>query len=172
VTPAAVSESVPAPRAEAPKKKVDPESELALLGQQWTNIVNRAGRVTVMARSCFIDARPLRVEGDHVVIGFDPEFEENLVNARTPRIAQTIERIIAKILGRTVSVDYTLLEDETPVPVAMPVESPTAEMHERSDPESQPVDEDGQQDDESLLKDPAVKNVLQAFEGRVVEIRR
>lgn len=130
-----------------------------------------------MARSCFLDARPVSVESDHVVIGFDAEFEENLVNARTPRIEQTVQRIISKVLGRTVSVEYRLLEsgeqESGPapgVPAGDGAASAVDPTEEVADAGAETIPSGA--DDQTLLKDPAVKNVLEAFEGRVVEIRR
>lgn len=173
----AASDSAPVSTTTPPKKKVEPEAELKLLQEQWQSITSRAGRVTVMARSCFLDARPVSVEEGRVVIGFDAEFEENLVNARTPRIAQTVQRIIGKVLGRTVGVDYLLLEgepnagDPAPADTALQEDSPP-DGSSAAEPDDEPGHDEAGQDDETLLGDPAVKNALEAFKGRVVGIRR
>jgi DNA polymerase III subunit gamma/tau len=172
-----------------PKKKVDPEADLALLASSWHEVIDRVGRIAVLGRGCLMDARPLSVTESHVVIGFDPEFAGNMENARTGRVLQAVQRVLGQILARPLAIEYTLMDasiaaplptDHEPAgapegggeraagPSSVPSSAAGGDMRESEAPGEQRVPPRGTRD---WQRDPAVSEVLKVFEARIIDVR-
>ncbi len=163
--PSAVESTSPARPAKAPKPLRSPPGEggdLAHLKQRWSAILNEVSETAQLAAPYLKEAEPLRMEGDHVVLGFDPEFSEHLKRVQTPRAQQAIEHALTHELRRTVGVRY-VIEDRPKVPVASapPAEAPAAPPPpaKKSPPKNR------------LANDPAVKKTMEVFEAELLDIR-
>jgi DNA polymerase-3 subunit gamma/tau len=159
----AVRESAAAPVA---RLAVD---ELGLLKQRWSDIVARVGRMAVLAKAPLMDAHPVSVIGDKVVVAMDPEFGKELAefDSSRNRNRMSLERVLSDVLGRTVSVSLRIGDDvgeaETEA-VPSPVAAVVAPVAEPADP-SRP------RQIHEWLKEPAVQKTLSMFEGTIAEVR-
>ncbi|NLG35822.1 MAG: DNA polymerase III subunit gamma/tau [Lentisphaerae bacterium] len=146
----------------APAPAVD---EAALLKQRWPAILAEVGETAQLAAPYLKEAAPLRVEGDHVILGFDPEFEEHLQRVQTPRALMALEHALGHELRRTVGVRF-VLEDRPQVPVAGAVPPGPPKME--SPP---PAPKKKASSKRKLAEDPAVKKTLKEFDAELLDIR-
>lgn len=158
-SPARMAEAPPPPRRPAPP----PGDEVGLLKQRWSAILAVVTETAQLAAPYLKEAEPLRVEGDHVILGFDPEFGEHLQRLQTPRALMAIEHAVGHELRRTVGVRY-VLEDRPQVPVAAvvapaPAEEAPASPKKKAAPKKK------------LADDPAVKKTIEEFGAELLDIR-
>ena len=159
--PSAIETPSPARMAESPPPTppaASPAAEVATLQERWAAILERVAVTAQMAAPYLKEAAPLRVEGDHVVLGFDPEFEEHLARVQTPRALQAIEQALRHELRRQVGVRF-VVEDRPQLSVADPPPVPAAPPKKKSAPRK------------TLANDPAVMKTIEAFGAEVIEIR-
>ncbi|MDD4341063.1 MAG: DNA polymerase III subunit gamma/tau [Kiritimatiellae bacterium] len=161
--PSAASPPSPARMAEPPPPSPpppppSPQAGVGTLKQRWSAILERVAVTAQMAAPYLKEATPLRVEGDHVVLGFDPEFEEHLARVQTARALQAIEQAICHELHRQVGIRF-VVEDGPPVPVADNSPAPAAPLKKKKAPKKK------------LADDAAVKKTIEAFDAEVIEIR-
>jgi DNA polymerase-3 subunit gamma/tau len=128
------------------------QDELAKLNQQWPKLVEQVGNAVLLAKKYLVDAKPVSVAGNHVVIGFDPEFASELGNVQNVRTQKVVQRVIGDALGREVTVEFK-------------VRAATAGAPETAAP--RPAGKDKRE----WHKHPAVNNVLEAFNGDIGEVR-
>jgi DNA polymerase-3 subunit gamma/tau len=143
--------------------------ELGILKQRWPDVVARVGRMAVLAKGPLLDAHPVSVVGDKVVVAMDPEFGKELAefDSTRNRNRMSLEKVLSDVLGRTVSVSFRIGDDAgdaeseaAPSPVAAvvaPVAEPAASVRPRSIHE--------------WIKEPAVQKTLSMFEGTIAEVR-
>ncbi len=163
----AVNPSAPARVAEAPpppvrKSPVPSGDEVKHLKRRWAAILEMVAETAQLAAPYLKEAEPLRVEGDHVVLGFDPEFEEHLKRLETPRALRAVEQAVAHELRRAVGVTF-VVEERPQVPVAEampPVPASIAPPPQKKSPAKK-----------RLADDPAVKKTIEEFDAEVIEIR-
>jgi len=137
----------------------DAHQLLALLKRKWPEVADRAGRMFMAVRAPLKDATPLRVDGNKVVIGVDPEFPTSLEVLQQAPAHKAVMHAIAHFANATVGVDFELAEAAAPAAAKEPAKPPVS---------VRPSDKDAQ----SLVNDPVVKKVLEQFNGQVVEIRK
>lgn len=154
-SPARMAEAPPPARAATPQAPAD---EVAQLKQRWAAILERVAATAQMAAPYLKEAAPLRVEGDYVVLGFDPEFEKHLALVQTPRAIQAIEQAVRHELRRQVGIRF-VVEDLPRVPVVDSPAAPATPPKKKSVPRKKLVD------------DPAVKKTIEEFDAEVIEIR-
>ncbi len=143
----------------AQKKRPVIADEGAFLEGNWDDILRRVSVYAVTARECLADARPLTIEDAHVVIGFEPEFEENMKKAQSPRVSRGIQHVLSEILQRPVSVGFKVIEetDTRPIPSDQgAVEHEAAQSEEHSG---------------AWADNPAVRNAIEVFKGSIIDIR-
>jgi DNA polymerase-3 subunit gamma/tau len=140
--------SVPAKVVSSPP----PADELTRLATQWRELIERVGHAVPLAKKYLVDAKPVKIEGAHVVIGFDPEFAGEMENFHNPRTQKVVQRAVADALGREVTVEFKVLaaapaapEGGTPAPT--------------------------QKNKREWAKHPTVNRVLETFNGDISEIR-
>ena len=141
-----------APAPVAPPPPPPPADELSRLVKQWPTIVERIGNAVLLAKKYLVDAKPVKVEGEHVVVGFDPEFSGEVENFRNPRTQKVVQRAIADVLNREIVVEFKVLPGATAAPAS---EAPRPAAKDKRE----------------WHKHPAVNNVLEAFNGDIGEIR-
>ena len=158
--PARVREEPP-PVAPEPGRAVTahPE-ELERLVGEWRGIIDRVGRVAVLAKGLLVDARPVFVGDDTVVVAFDAEFagERDELQA-SARAVKGLERAIVQQLGRPVCVD--LVVSDRPLNLG-------GGGTERAAP--------GKQKKSAGMRgrwadDPTVRKTIEMFGGEIVDIR-
>ena len=148
--------ATPAPAASA-------QDDLGKLVQQWSALVEKIGGVDLMAKKYLVDAQPVSVVGDHVVIAFDPEFAGEIANVRNPRTQKVVQHVLREALGRAVAVEFKV-GDAATMPAA-PRPPPAAAAPASAAPAGGPKDK------RDWHKHPAVNNGLEAFNGDISDVR-
>jgi DNA polymerase-3 subunit gamma/tau len=122
------------PKAEEPAKEVetpavahaDHDSELALLLSKWKELIDRVGRVAPLVGTVLLDASPMSVADDRVVIGLDPEFANEIDSFKAGRNLKAVERGLSAVLRREVAaevvIDPTFSGSKEPVAPSTPDE--------------------------------------------------
>jgi DNA polymerase III subunit gamma/tau len=172
----AVEPDLPAPNEEgrvaepAPSGYADPEprepaeEEVARLRSRWKAVLAEVGETAQLAAPYLTEAEALRVEGDHVVLGFDPEFEEHLKRVETPRCIKALEHAIGHELRRTVGIRF-VLEDRPKVAFdglaqgAAAAPPPPPRVEGRGLPIAR------------WSQDPLVKQTMKEFDADLFEVR-
>ena len=156
--PSAVAHPAPARAAAAPVYgKPAAKDEAAHLKSRWPALLGVIAETAQLAAPYLKEAEPLRVEGDHVILGFDPEFAGHLKQVDTSRTRLAIEKAIGHELKRTVGVKFAL--EERPQAEAEPQPPPAPE------PKAAPAKK------RNLADDPIVKKTAELFGGDVFDIR-
>ncbi len=158
--PAQPVAAVPSPSVSPPPAlAADAHQLLALLKRKWPEVADRAGRMFMAVRTPLKDTMPLRVDGNKVVIGVDPEFQTSLEVLQQAPAHKAVMHAIAHFANVNMSVDFELTEAAAPAAGKEAAKAPV--LLRPSDKEAQ-----------SLVNDPVVKKVLDQFNGQVVEIRK
>ena len=142
------------------KKQTDP-AEVELLLKNWHGIVDHVGKADPLSRRYFLDTAPLRCDADHLVVGYDPEFKEELKQFDDSRAKLALARAVERYLGRLPSILFEPLkaDDRRPLPADHQVaNSGNGEGKELT----------------GLSKwyaNPVVKTVVEAFNGEIEDVR-
>jgi len=151
----------------------EPGDELAELGNRWSEIVEQVGRVAVLARKSLVDARPESVEGNSVVIGFDPEFEQEIDAFQISRNRKAVERALSRILGRDVAVEFRVSGVSAPAAAdttaARGTREPAPEAPTEKAAERKPAEPKA--GSKQWIEDPAVRKTLDVFNGKILDVR-
>ena len=140
--------------------------ELESLSAQWHGVIEKIGKVASLARGWLMDSRPLEVRQDRVIIGFDPEFAQNMDRLRAPHFAKAVQGVLTQLLKRQVQVEFRVLAANGKVDV--PAD------HTAEEAEAVPEKAAGgkrARTRQEWLQDPAVRKTLEAFNGSIVDIR-
>jgi DNA polymerase-3 subunit gamma/tau len=176
--PAAVRPPVPKPasapvRAAAPTPAPAPANELATLVAQWRDqVVERVKREVPLAGMALLDARPLVVEQNRVVIGFDPEFPRKLEQMKIPTYHAAVHKIMVQILKRPINVEFVLLgEGEA---ADLPADHTVDRVGTQNPPAGTAPGKGGASQPKSRQdwhQEPVVRKTLEFFNGSIVDIR-
>ena len=161
----AVPSSFPARVAEAPPvrgKSPAARGELGRLKDRWPAILSAVAETAQLASPYLKEAEPLRVEGEHVVLGFDPEFAEHLKRVDNSRTRLALEKAIGHELRRAVGVKFAL---EERAQVEADVEQ--AAMASAAAPPAKKAAASRK----NLADDPAVRKTMEEFGADVIDIR-
>ncbi len=137
--------------------------EVTLLTQQWPKLVERVGHAVMLAKKYLMDAKPLRVEGNRVVIGFDPEFAQEMESVHAPRTQKVVQRALAELLRRDVVVEFTVLPTAGTLPCDHPA-APAAGHTATPGPMTSKTRKEWEQH-------PTVNKVLEMFNGDISDVR-
>ena len=159
--PSAVAHPVPARSAPPPEAPAKPglRDEAAHLKNRWPALLGVIAETAQLAAPYLKEAEPLRVEGDHVVLGFDPEFSGHLKQVDTSRTRLAIERALGHELKRTVGVKFAIEE------------RPQAETEPQPPPAPAPEPRAAPAKKRNLADDPIVKKTAELFGGDVFDVR-
>jgi hypothetical protein len=146
---------------EEQKKKQAASGEIELLLNNWHAIINQVCKADPLSRRYFIDTAPLQIDGSDLVVGYDPEFKEDLERFDDARAKLALARAVEHYLGHLPSISFNPLkpDDRRPLPSDHLVEN-------ASD------DDPGQMT--GLAKwyaNPVVKTVVEAFNGEIEDVR-
>ena len=170
----AVEKSSPVRAAEVPHpvlREAPPRDELAHLKSRWHSLLAVIGETSQLTAPLLKEAEPLRVEGDHVLLGFDPEFGEHLKRVDTPRTRMAIDKALSHELRRTVGVKFVL--EDRPLVEAKAEVQPSGEAKPSvpkgvASPSKASVISPVKR---NLADDPLVQKTLEEFGGELFEIR-
>ena len=171
--PASPAVYTPSPaRAAAPPPAVHgrppARDEVAHLKRRWSSLLGVIAETAQLAAPLLKEAEPLRLEGEHVILGFDPEFGEHLKRVDTARTRAAIEKAIGHELRRPVGVKF-VLEDR---PQAEVDAEARAEMPPQVPPVvAEPKAPKGTPAKRNLADDPIVKKTMEEFGGELFDIR-
>ncbi len=141
-----------------------PVAELEALVAHWRELIDKIGALASLARGALIDARPLEVSAERVIIGFDPEFAQNLERMRMPNYQRAAQNVLGQFLKRTVVVDYRLIES------AVRVDVPADHTVDQAGG-SGGAARKGPKTRQQWQEDPVVRKTLELFNGSIVDIR-
>ena len=157
--PPAVRETRPVSAPAPARAATAPDDELARLAGEWRDFVDKVSRYAPLAKSYLLDARPVAVKEDRVIIGFDPEFASNKEKIDVQRNVAAIQKTLAEMFGRATSVEFQVLGTKPP-----PVKPAAPAQAESSGSGAKKTRKD-------WSNDPAVKRALETFHGDIIDIR-
>jgi len=149
---------VSAPEPEKKKRTVD--EEIKILEYQWRDVIDYMSKADSLSRRYFIDTVPLRVNDSCLVVGYDPEFATEQEAFKAERTLQTLSRVVERKLERKVRIDFEPLTEETKK--ELPAD------HLVSSEKENDVELTGIR---KWYANPIVKNVVEAFNGEITDVR-
>ena len=138
--------------------------EAAHLKSRWPALLGVIAETAQLAAPYLKEAEPLRVEGDHVILGFDPEFSGHLKQVDTSRTRLAIEKALGHELKRTVGVKFAI--EERPQAETEPQPPPPVAPKAQEAPAKAPAAKK-----RNLADDPIVKKTAELFGGDVFDVR-
>ncbi len=135
------------------------------LEEAWGAAVEHMGKVVPMAKSYLIGTRPLGLQGNVLVVGFDPEFADHKDLADRPRNIEVLQAKLKEKLRMDVTLKFQAAEPAS-VPTRAPVPPPAkpAVAGKAVEPAKKNLDD--------FKNDPLIKKALEIFKGTIVEVRK
>ena len=154
-----------------PSKAYAVGEELKELTDQWREIVERVGHTAALAKNYLIDAKPVKIVGNEVSIGFDPEFAENKEKIDFARNRKAVEKIVSEVLNREVTVLFCVLDARATLPGDIKVAGKTSAS--KTQPGEQPGSVSASlKTKQEWMKNPTVRKTLEMFNGDVSDVRK
>jgi hypothetical protein len=137
----------------------------ASLEEAWGAAVEHLGKVVPMAKSYLTGTRPLGLQGNVLVVGFDPEFADRKEFADRPRNIEVLQAKLKEKLRLDVALKFQAAEPASPPP-RPPVPQPAkpAVAGKAAEPAKKDLDD--------FKNDPLIKKALEIFKGTIVEVRK
>ncbi|MGD0061465.1 MAG: DNA polymerase III subunit gamma/tau [Verrucomicrobiia bacterium] len=160
--PVASEPRVSKPAAPAPQRhssEAAPVDSPVSLEDAWASAVEHLGRVTPIAKSYLVGTRPLGMQGNVLVVGFDQEFAERKEFADRPRNIEVLQAKLKEKLRMDVALKFEVVKSATPTPAR----TPSAPVR-GTEPVKKSLDE--------FKNDPLIKKALEIFKGTIVEVRK
>jgi len=176
-TPATIIASAPPPQAPS-ESRTPPPPAARDLEQVWGEIVESVGRASPFARSYLMEAHPVALSQNLLVVGFDPTVKDHMALVDTPRTRSLIQAKLAELGMKEMALRFVEAEAPAgrrkPAPAAepAPAASPVADRPARAskkppEPEAPRVSISK----EEFKNDPLIKQALEIFRGQIVEVR-
>jgi len=134
----------------------------ASLTEAWTYAVEHLGKVSPLAKTYLVGAKPLSHQAGILTIGFDPEFAERRDFVDTARNREILQAKLKEKLHADVSLKFELSASVAPAPAPKPAAT-TAAAAERPAKVTDTGD---------FKNDPLIKKALEIFKGQIVEVRK
>ena len=150
------------PVAPAPQRhgsEAAPADSPVSIEEAWAHAVEHLGKVTPIAKSYLVGTRPLRMQGNVLVVGFDQEFTERWEFADRPRNVEVLQAKLKEMLRMDVALKFEVVKSATPTPARTPSASVKG-----AEPVKKSLDE--------FKNDPLIKKALEIFKGTIVEVRK
>lgn len=128
------------------------------LSELWARVMEAISRASPFTKSYLVEARPISLDGDVLVVGYDPEFAEHKNLVDTVKHKQVIQTKLREALRRDVTVKFCLIEEGQPG--AETRQEGTADGRAKNDSVTA-----------SLRDDPLIKQALEIFKGQIVEVK-
>lgn len=161
-----------APKPEMPTagRAVEGGLTVGKVADKWQAIIDKVGLISVAARSGLADARPVRVDDETVVIGFEPEFAHEIDRFKNLRNRKAVEKALERELGRSVGVVFEVVSGAGRLAVReKPVERAPGGIESGS--KQKPEDGGRKKSERELIADPRVQKVMEVFDGSILEVR-
>ena len=143
------------------------------LSEAWTYAVEHLGKVTPLAKTYLVGARPLRLQGDVVVIGFDPEFAERREFVDNARNRELLQSRLGEKLRMNVSLKIEITEGDAEPASPPPAPAPKGPAATPLKPAANgPATAGAGTNMEEFRNDPLIKKALEVFKGTIVEVRK
>ena len=143
------------------------------LSEAWTYAVEHLGKVTPLAKTYLVGARPLRLQGDVVVIGFDPEFAERREFVDNARNRELLQSRLGEKLRMNVSLKFEITEGDAEPASPPPAPAPKGPAATPLKPAANgPATAGAGTNMEEFRNDPLIKKALEVFKGTIVEVRK
>jgi DNA polymerase-3 subunit gamma/tau len=168
----APAEPAEASAAPAPQTETRPSAaagdETALVRDAWPDIVAQAAKLAMAVRHLLADARPRSVGRDRVTVEVDREFASELHELEVPRNRTAVEMAVRDVLGRDVKVVFEAgdIAGEGGGGVRTGETRAAARRPRKGE-----APETGSSRKKPWADDPAVRKVMDAFKGTIVEVR-
>lgn len=153
--------------AAAPQTTRGPVDELGMLSGEWHSIVERTDKSAPLARANLVDARPVAVERDKVILAFDPEFSEKIELAGMPRNRKALQDVLSSVLRRPVSVEFTIRPAPGGPGKCGP--APVKKGHPGDAPVGQEMPTVAAR--RKWMENDTVRKTIDLFDGRIIDIR-
>jgi DNA polymerase-3 subunit gamma/tau len=160
-----VSESKAAkPASPAPQRhdsEAAPVDSPVSIEEAWAYAMEHLGKVNPIVKSYLVGTRPLGMQGNVLVVGFDQEFADRKEFADRPRNIEVLQAKLKEKLRMDVALKFEVVKSATPMPARTPTPSATVKGAE---PVKKSLDE--------FKNDPLIKKALEIFKGTIVEVRK
>jgi DNA polymerase-3 subunit gamma/tau len=151
----------------------------------WQEVIEAASRASSFAKAYLIKTHPISFTKGTLVLGLDPEFEDEFSMLDTPKNRTLIQTKLTELGHQNPSVRFTvapapegwakpatetLLPNEaapSPATRAPIATARSAELIAPATPKAAPV----QLSKEDFKNDPLIKRALEIFKGQIVEVR-
>ena len=146
----------------------------AALDEAWDYAVEHLGKVVPMAKSYLVGTRPLGLQGNVLVVGFDPEFADRKELADRPRNIEVLRAKLKEKLRVDVSLKFQATEPGTaPTPrkasTSVPAKPATAGQSAAT---GKAAAEPAKKNIDDFKNDPLIKKALEIFKGTIVDVRK
>jgi len=174
---AAVPAAAPAPAAApVPAAPADHAGDLRRLVGEWGEVVRKMAKKAVLARGVLSNVRPVGVDANKVVLGYDREFAEEIERFERGRDRLALELTLGAVVRRTVRVEFVAVEGALDVAAANAVAA-SAEAANAEAGGGEPAGGGGQapragkRSRQELAQDPTVRKALETFGGTIIDVR-
>lgn len=173
--PVSAPATAPAPTPPVPAPapvSVNCGDDLQGLIEAWRDIVEKVGKIAVHAKAPLLDARPVGVTAEQVVIGFDPEFSEEIEQFHVQRNRMAVEHVLSARLKRKVTAAFVV--DESAEVVTLEARPAEHEAPAEAVPDVEMSIEEEQKPRrprQAWLQEPAVKKVVETFGAVILDVR-
>jgi hypothetical protein len=138
---------------------------LEKLRQSWPEVVGQCGIVQPLLRHHLKDSWPVSLNETKLVIGFDPEFAGEMEQVSRHERGE-LRNLFHRVLGRTVHLEYRVLDRPVRWSHHAPVEGKAAVGEEEPfDPATAGLSP------RLWARGEAVRAILEAFHGKIIEIQ-
>jgi DNA polymerase-3 subunit gamma/tau len=155
--PKASKPSAPAPQ-HHDSEPVSADSPVSL-EKAWAYAVEHLGKINPIVKSYLVGTRPLGMQGNVLVVGFDQEFADRKEFADKPRNIEVLQASLKEKLRMDVALKFEVVRSATPPPAR----APSAPV-KGTEPVKKSLDE--------FKNDPLIKKALEIFKGTIVEVRK
>jgi DNA polymerase-3 subunit gamma/tau len=148
-----------------------PEAELELLCDGWASLVERVGRLSVGVKGALRDTRPIAIDKLHLTIGYAPEFAEEMDTFKSVRTRKAMQHIVKGMLKRDVSVAFESVEGLQPLFLKNAPVAPKPVYEIEPSAQAAVAEPKTTRTRADWLQDPSVQQVLDTFNGTILEVR-
>ncbi len=134
--------------------------KIAQLIGNWPKITDDAANADALSKTYLHDTKPLSIENDKLIIGFDPEFSSEHERFKDHRLQIALSRSIHKQTGIKLKLSFRPLEESEAK--KLPTDHPVAQ--------NIPTNMSNKLD-QIEYDHPVIKEVVEVFNARIIDIR-
>jgi DNA polymerase III subunit gamma/tau len=135
------------------------------LEEAWEYAVEHLGKVVPIAKTYLVGTRPLGLQGNVLVVGFDPEFADRKEFADRPRNIEILQGKLKEKLRMDVALKFEVAKGAT-----MSAKSSALAPVKPGGPGK--ATEPPKKGLDDFKNDPLIKKALEIFKGTIVEVRK